>query len=232
MLKKFLLVIITFFSINLQAFSIEKLYFNGFIADNAQVISETQENFLNALLYDLQQKTQADIAVVTLKTLDEEPIEDISLKIGREYKIGGKKLNNGAVVLVVPNDRQARIEIGFGLEGAITDAHAGRILDDYMLPYFRENNYEKGIVDGTTALAVDVAEFYRIQISASKPIPPDDYVPYDVILFLIIWLILIFAFGKGGGGFYTGSGFGSGGSSFGGFGGSGGFGGGGASRGW
>lgn len=237
MFKRILLVIITFGAM-IQNVYAGDLHFNGFIADEAQVISANNEASLNALLYDLQKKTKADIAVVTLAALDGQPIEDAALNIGRKYKIGDKKLNSGAVVLVVPNDRQARIEIGYGLEGAITDAHAGRILDDYMIPYFRQNNYEKGIIDGTTVLAVDIADYYGVKISASKPIPPtnDEGSGLAVLLFLIIWLSIYFSItknGGGGGGFYFGGGsFGGGGGSFGGFGGGGDFGGGGASRGW
>ena len=192
MFKRILLVIITFGAM-IQNVYAGDLHFNGFIADEAQVLSSNNEASLNALLYDLQKKTKADIAVVTLAALDGQPIEDAALNIGRKYKIGDKKLNSGAVVLVVPNDRQARIEIGYGLEGAITDAHAGRILDYYMIPYFRQNNYEKGIIDGTTVLAVDIADYYGVKISASKPIPPtnDEGSGLAVLLFLIIWLYLI-----------------------------------------
>ena len=72
-----------------------------------------------------------------MKSLEGEPIEDASLEIGRKYALGDKKLNNGALVFVVLDDRRARIEIGYGLEGFITDAKAGRILDNYMIPYFK-----------------------------------------------------------------------------------------------
>ena len=169
MFKKLLLVIIIFTGSVVHA---GDLRFNGFIADEAGVISDSSETKLNALLYDLQQKTKSDIAVVTLKTLNNQPIEDTALSIGRKYKIGDKTKNTGAVVLVAPYDKQARIEIGYGLEDKITDAHAGRILDEYMVPNFRQSNYDKGITDGTTALAVDVAKAYGVTISASKPIPP------------------------------------------------------------
>ena len=199
MVKRILLVIITFAAI-VQSVYAGNLHFNGLIADEAQIIAPNNEATLNALLYDLQQKTKADVVVVTLTTLDNQPIEDAAINIGRKYKIGDKKLNNGAVVLVAPNDRQARIEIGYGLEGAVTDAHAGRILDDYMIPYFKQNNYEKGIMDGTTTLAVDIAESYGVQISASKPIPPknDKGSGMMILLFIITWIFIYAAITQSG----------------------------------
>ena len=212
-----ILFLVVYFTVLVSSFALD---FNGFIADEAGVLSPNTEAAMNSYLYDLQQKTKTDVAVVTLKSLNNRPIDEVALNIGREYKLGDKKLNNGAVVLVVPNDREARIEVGYGLEGAITDAHAGRILDDYMIPYFREGEYEKGIYAGTTALALDIADSYGVQIGAERPISQELDTSY---IFLIILLWLLF------GGFFGGRG---GGTNFGGLGGGGGFGGGGASRRW
>ena len=117
MFRNFLLLII-YFTASLSAFA---LNFNGFVADEADVLSSNTEAVINSYLYDLQQKTKADIAVVTLKSLNNRPIDEVALNIAREYKLGDKNLNNGALVLVVPKDKEARIEIGYGLEGAITD---------------------------------------------------------------------------------------------------------------
>lgn len=237
MLKRLFAFVITFFCISLSAQSIEKLTFNGFISDNADVISQQNEIVINSFLYNLQSKTKADIAVVTLKTLQGKSIEETALDIGRTYKIGDKQLNNGAVILVVPSERKVRIEIGYGLEGVINDAKAGRIIDTYMIPYFKESNYNKGILDGTTALAVEVANSYGVEISAEKPKPKTSDFPYTaILLFWIIWITIylivsrISGGGSGGSGGSFGGGFG--GSSGSGFGSGGGFGGGGASRGW
>ena len=200
MFKKLILILCAFVLTCLSGFAIESIRFEDFIADNAHVISEQKENELNTLLLDLQNKTKADIAVVTLNSLENRPIEDVSLEIGRKYKLGDKKLNNGAVILVAPNDKKARIEIGYGLEGVITDAHAGRILDDYMIPHFKENNYEQGIVDGTKVLAIDIAKGYGTEISVGAPQKPNNYndgVTWLDVLISIIILTLFFIFGFG-----------------------------------
>lgn len=235
-LMKFLTVIFVFFLTITSVNALENLRFNGFVADNAQVISEQKENELNNLLLDLQNKTKADIAVVTLNSLENRPIEEVALNIGRKYKIGDKKLNNGTIVLVVPNERQARIEIGYGLEGDVTDSQAGNLMDIYMIPYFKNNNYEKGIVDGTTVLAIHIAKAYGYELSAIEPeIPKNsntkDFICNLLIIILICSCILIQCTEDSSGEvcIYLGGGFSRGGSSFGG---GGGFGGGGSSRSW
>ena len=133
------------FVVNASVFAAENLQFNGFVSDNARVLSDVVVHQINSYLYDLQQKTGTDIVVVTLKTLDGKGVEETALSIGRDYGLGKTGENNGAVVLVVPPERVMRIEIGYGLEGAINDAKAGRIRDDYMLPYLREVDYQSGI---------------------------------------------------------------------------------------
>lgn len=225
MIKQILLSVFLFVSITLSAPAYENLTFNGFIADNAQVISAQNETALNRILLDLQNKTKTDIAVVTLKSLQQEPIEDVALQIARDYKLGSVNLNNGALILVVPKDREARIEIGYGLEGYITDAKSGRILDDYMIPWFREGNYEKGIIDGTVVLALDVARHYNVELGVAHPQAVENF-DWITLIALIIMLLI-----WGGGGFYGGFGGPSRGN-FIRFGGGGGFGGGGASRRW
>ena len=172
------------------------------------------------------------MVLVTLKSLDDAPIEDVALEIGRKYKIGDKKLNNGAVVLVAPNDRKARIEAGFGLEGMLPDSKAGRILDNYMIPYFREGNYEKGTVAGVLAVAYEVAKGYNVELSGEKPISQGQGDDFGTILLIIIIFLILFGPRGGFGGGFGGFGGGSGGGGRISFGGGGGFGGGGASRGW
>ncbi len=219
-------------------FADSKIEFNGFICDNANLLTPAVENEINTFLLDLQKKTTADVAVVTLNSLDGRSIEETALNIGRNNKIGAKGKNNGAVILVAPNERKMRIEIGYGLEGAITDAHAGRIRDNDMLPYFARGEYENGILRGSYTLASDIAKSYGETISSSENIPPPAASGNDTDLLFLIILIVIISLSFRGGFFpiFIGSGFSSGrgfsGGGFGGVGGGGGFGGGGASGGW
>ena len=211
----------------------------GYVNDFAGIISETDVKKLNGLLYELKYKTGAEIAVVTLKSLEGYPIEEVSLKIGRDWKVGQIGKKNGVVILVVPADRKMRIEVVYALESVITDAKAGRIRDNYMIPYFKSGNYSDGIIYGTSAVISEIAKGYGVEISGNynPPVRNTDNPPSPFAVFLIIFLIIAFS-RRGfvflplyGGSFASSGGFG-GGSSFGGFGGGGDFGGGGASGDW
>ncbi|MCX5780841.1 MAG: TPM domain-containing protein, partial [Firmicutes bacterium] len=189
--------------------------------------------------------------VVTLKTLNGQAITDVSLAIARQWQLGDKQLNNGVLLLVVPSESKSRIEVGYGLEGALPDGKTGSIQDTYMLPAFKQGNYDLGLANGYKAVVNEVAKEYGVTINISggnQPVPvatPKQGVPaWQTILIIIgiillIWLdnrffngfllgfILGSIFRGGGGGGFGGGGFGGGSS-----GGGGGFGGGGSSRSW
>ena len=229
MLKKIIILIVLILrGVVALAYPLE---FDGFVSDNAHVLSPRAIYEMNALLYDLQKKTGSDLAVVALKTLNNRPIEETALKIARDAKLGAKGKNNGALILVVPPENKSRIEIGYGLEGIINDAKAGRILDEYMIPYFNNNDYEKGILLGTYVLAGKIADGYGVELEPDYNMPSqmqdDRYLDLMILLFLLFLL-----FGGPGGFFIFPGGFGGFGGGSGGirFGGGGGFGGGGATR--
>ncbi len=222
-----------------------------YVLDQAKVMSnETRSMILNTS-QELARLTKAQVAVVTIKTLDDQPLEEVSLGILRKWGLGDKKLNNGVLILLVTEDRRAKIEVGYGLEGALTDGKTGRIQDEYMLPYYKKGDYDSGLRNGYAAIVQEVAKEYEVNLAvnpaqqapSSEPVNNEDNLPSWVkILGIVFILILIwldyrflngFIFGfllgmifRGGGG--GGGGFGGGGSS----GGGGSGGGGGSSRGW
>jgi uncharacterized protein len=226
----------------------------GFVNDFAGVISSGNKNNLESYLKELDAKTGAEIAVVTLASLKGNSVEDVALNIGRKWGVGKKGKDNGVVILVATGDKKMRIEVGYGLEGIIPDGKAGRIRDDYMIPFFKQGNMEQGIINGTIAVASEISKAYKVEMPAEfnssaanltavssyssqtdsvKASPVSDFFGY---LIFIIFFIIIYRnrtyiggysdYGSGFGGSSGGSGF-----DFGGFGG-GDFGGGGASGGW
>lgn len=218
-----------------------------YVLDQAGVMSSDTKAMIIATSQELGRQTKAQVAVVTLKTLDGQPIENVSLEILRQWQLGDKQLNNGVLLLVVPAERQSRIEVGYGLEGALPDGKTGRIRDDYMLPAFDQGNYDLGLANGYKAVVNEVAKEYGVTINISggnQPVPvatPTQGVPaWQTILIIIgiillIWLdnrffngfLLGFILGSifrggGGGGGFGGGGFGGGSSGGGGSGGGGG----------
>lgn len=142
-----------------------------YVQDYAGVLSADTKARVNNLGTQLAAKTKAQIVVVTLPSLEGMPPADYALGILRQWGVGDKTLNNGVVLLVAVNDRQSRIEVGYGLEGALPDAKTGRIQDDYMLPYFQQGDYEKGILNGYLAVVGEVAKEYKLEFkNDAKPV--------------------------------------------------------------
>ena len=109
--------------------------------------SPASEKIIYSIGRELDSKTTAQVAVLTVPTLDGEPIENYALKVLRGWGIGSRDKNNGVLIVVATQDRQSRIEVGYGLEGALPDGLTGRLQDDTMLPYFKQGQYDKGIVN-------------------------------------------------------------------------------------
>ncbi len=228
MLKRvWLLIVGLVFTLNLQCFAIDNLNFKGFIADEANVLSEQTVQDLNMTLWDLQKKSGADIAVVTLPSLNGRSVEEVAIDIGRSYKIGSKEKNNGVVFLTAISDRKMRIEIGTGLENKISIQELESIRDKDILPYFRKSDYANGITRGTYKLSELVAAVENVDIERQGTCPARSSGGSSSREKAPLWVYVVAAilapFSR-----RRRSGFGS----FGGFGGGGGFGGSGCSGSW
>jgi uncharacterized protein len=220
----------------------------GFVNDYANVIQAGTREKLEGSLDALEKKTGVEIAVVTVKSLDGRPIEDYAVDLYQTWGIGKKDKDEGALILVAPEDRKVRIEVGYGLEGALNDAMAGRIIREAMIPFFKEGDFTRGIVAGSQAVAAialkekgyEPGDLGNVGAYARQPAKkksgPLKTLGQILILVIMIylfirhpWLFLFFlASGGGRGGGGRSSGFSGG---FGGFGG-GMSGGGGASGSW
>lgn len=223
----------------------------GYVNDFAGVITPETKAKLEGLIASFEKSTGNEIAVATLPSLDEQPIEDVAVELFKEWGIGKKAKDNGILFLVAPGERKMRIEVGYGLEGAINDALAGRILDQAVIPRFRAGDMDGGIAAGTLAIVGVISKKENLGFDAEGAYGEGAAVLATVvkkkssmlgmigkvIFFLIMafvfirhpWLFLFFLGSMGGRSGGVSSGGFSGG--FGGFGG-GMSGGGGASRGW
>lgn len=216
---------------------------SGRVVDDAGILSSDTRDTLTNLLAEHERQTGNQVVVVTLKSLQGTTIEQYGYQLGRNWGIGIKGKNNGALLIVSPSTRDVRIEVGYGLEGLLTDAQSKLIIENVMLPRFRSGDYDGGVLNGT----VTVLQALGGQPSAKVSRPPASdegsgdggggHIPIIVIA-IILWLVfgrffwpLFFLGGLGGWG--RSGGFGGGGFGGGGFSGGGGsFGGGGASGHW
>ena len=129
----------------------------GRITDLANVIDANVEAELDQRIDQLEQKTSHEIAVVTVPTLGGTTVEDYAVRLFKEWGIGQADKDNGVLVLVAPNEREMRIEVGYGLEGILPDGLAGEVVNNTFIPRFRSNDYSGGIRDGVLRVA-DIVE--------------------------------------------------------------------------
>ncbi len=152
------------------------------VQDYAAVFSAPQRAELELFLRATERATSAQIAVVTLTSLEGSEIDDFANRLFNQWGIGKKGKDNGLLLLAAIEDRKIKIEVGYGLEGTLPDAKTGRILDEHVIPRFKEQQYAAGLLAGSTALAgivaqaagavIDVPPAMR-EFAATAP-PPDD----------------------------------------------------------
>lgn len=168
-----------------QAFSVPA--YEGPVNDFAQVLPDSFEQELETKLIAYAQTTNsAEIAVVTIESLSGEPIEDVALQIFDSWKIGKASSDSGVLLLLALQDREVRIQTGYGIEGAVPDAVAGRIIRDTMTPLLREGKYAEAVDTGVLAIQQAVAgEFPGAVRSAPELIESqlEDWLP--VIPFML-----------------------------------------------
>lgn len=129
----------------------------GRVVDQANIIPDDREAAMAQRLEQLQRATSRQLVVATVSSLEDQPIEDYANRLFREWRLGQSEANNGVLLLVAPNERRVRIEVGYGLEGILTDAFTGQVIRDHVIPRFRENDYPGGIEAGTNALIIQLA---------------------------------------------------------------------------
>ena len=124
----------------------------GRIVDNAHLLPADRTASLSAELATHEARTGNQVAVLTLPSLEGEPLEEFSHRVATAWKLGRKGTDNGVLILVVPNDRKVRIEVGYGLEGALTDLKSSRIIREEIVPRFRNGDFPGGIAAGVKAV--------------------------------------------------------------------------------
>lgn len=215
----------------------------GRVVDQAAVLKPEQVQRLTQSLADFEQRSSIQLVVATLSSLQGYTIEEYGYQLGRAWGIGQKDRNNGVVLLIAPGERKVRIEVGYGLEGTLTDALSSNIIQTQILPAFRQGNLGAGIEAGTVAIQKALVGEYHPKPAQQQDSLPEAMAPLGFFLFLLIMFVVRHLPGQRAmqrRGYYIGSGSGyRGGNSQnnsrggGGFsGGGGGFGGGGASGGW
>ena len=124
----------------------------GRVVDEAGILSSTTREDLDTMLAEHERETGEQVVVVTLKSLQGYDIADYGYQLGRHWGIGEKGKNTGALLIVAPNERKVRIEVGYGLEDKLTDAQSRVIIEQVILPRFRSGDFNAGVRDGTAEM--------------------------------------------------------------------------------
>jgi uncharacterized protein len=160
----------------------------GRVNDYANMISAEAENRIEAVSRELESSDSTQIVVLTIPSLEGEDLEGFSIRVAESWRIGQEEYDNGVLLLVAQAERRIRIEVGYGLEGALTDLQAGRIIDYEITPYFKAGQFGEGLVRGTEAIAATVrGEYQAGEQTASKPRARSrvSLVPFFIILMVI-----------------------------------------------
>jgi uncharacterized protein len=231
----------------LRAEDLKGIHPTGYVTDLAGVIAPDTKTQLEALCTEVEQKTGAQIAVVTVHSIGNQSIEDYAADLYKQLGVGDKQNSRGVLILVALGERQERVEVGYGLEPVITDSRSG-VVGDAMVPLLRQGDYSGAVLTATSQLANYIAADRGVTLTAVPAQPPASVAPPSsdgsgssgiwiflgiILVFYLIsragagrrsgflggvaWWILPMLFGGGGGSGSSGGGY-----SGGGFGGSGG----------
>jgi len=127
-------------------------YLSGRVVDDANILSQDARDRITAMAKAHESATTNQVVVLTVPTIGSVSVEEYAVKVFEAWKLGQKGKDNGVLVVVVPQDRKMRIEVGYGLEGTLPDGAAGEIIRTWMTPAFKAGNYNKGIEDGVAAI--------------------------------------------------------------------------------
>lgn len=141
---------------------------SGFVNDYTGILTDSARLRLQNLLEEVEKKTSAEVAVVIIKTTRPFTIEQYAVELFQKWGIGKKERDNGVLLLVAVEDRTVRIETGYGLEGAVTDLESKRIIQNFIVPWFKKGDYETGIFAGTLAIIEIIGKEYSVKLDIDK----------------------------------------------------------------
>ena len=140
----------------------------GYVNDTAGLLSPSVRQDLERTLADFEQATSNQVVVAIFPSLEGASLEDFSIRLAKQWKLGTAKKDNGIILLIFSEDRQVRIEVGYGLEGALPDAVASQIIRDQITPLFREGNYDQGVIAAVSAIIRATKGEYKTDSRAAE----------------------------------------------------------------
>ena len=185
-MKSLLFYILFFLSFCNSTLLASELPYNvNYINDDGNMISSGTEKELNSLLLNLENETGNQFFVLTIKSLNGQTINTYANEVFNEWNIGQKNIDNGVLLVISARDKELKIEVGYGLEGELTDSESGRIIREIILPYFQQGYFDTGIKNGVLTIIQEVKGFTGL------PEEDTSFSPFYLIILGVLCLILI-----------------------------------------
>jgi uncharacterized protein len=169
---------------------------NGYVNDYANMMSPSVRSKLTKELRELERTDSTQIVILTISSLEGQPIEDYSIKVAEAWKIGQKGRDNGIILIVASQERKMRIEVGRGLEGKLTDLTAGRIIDLVIKPRFKRGDFNGGFVAGVAALIDATKGEFKAEDTKPPPKKKSFSPLFTILLFGGIGLLVLGSFSR------------------------------------
>ena len=190
LIKKIMFVviclIITLNILSVKTYAIVEPTAEFYVNDYAKLLSLDTKEYIINVNKELYSKTGAQIVVVTVPNLEGSTLETYATALFRKFGIGDKTKNNGVLLLLALQERQFRVEVGYGLEGVLTDGKTGRIQDNYIIPYLKENNWNDGIRNGFNAILSEVEKEYDVNVGGESAVGKNNSLEDDYYIDILI----------------------------------------------
>lgn len=188
-LSTLVLVLYALFFTPSQLLALEVPSLTARVNDYAAILSPSTVTQLEGSLTAFETQESTQIVVLTIPSLEGEALEEFSIRVAEQWKIGQQGLDNGAILLIAKNDRKLRIEVGYGLEGSLTDLTSGRIIRNIITPRFKQGNFDQGVIDGVSAMMAAVKGEFSAKEASHSAKPTDDMEGFLIMLGAIILFI-------------------------------------------
>lgn len=162
----------------------------GRVTDLANLLTESEESFLKNQLKELEDTKGSQLAILTVYSTEPETIEQFSIRVVDQWKLGRSDVDDGILLIIAKNDRKLRIEVGYGLEGAIPDVYAKRIINNVIVPHFRDGDYYLGVEEGIEAI-ISLIEGEELPEVTNTDTIRSEYKVLGFVFFIVI-VVLIF----------------------------------------
>lgn len=169
LLLKSIIVFILLMLISTKVMAMVSPTSDFYVNDYANLLNTETKEYIISTNKSLYSQTGAQIVVVTVPSLAGDSLEDYATTLFRNFGIGDKNKNNGVLLLLALEERKFRVEVGYGLEGVLPDGKTGRIQDEYIIPYLKQDNWNEGIKNGYNAILEVVANEYNVEVGAEAP---------------------------------------------------------------